>query len=109
MFRVSADVQSFHRALLAAARESGQPGAVLRLRMLRLFPAKLQELHDQCCEEVIEAFSDNPNSLPAGSVSYSTDAEGNDVYGINWDGLTNFLKEILPIILPIILKLLVGV
>jgi hypothetical protein len=109
MPRVSADVQAFHRALLTAARESGQPGTVLRLRMLRLFPARLAELHDQCCEEVIERFESSPDDLPAGSVSYSTNADGEAVYGINWEGLTNFLKEILPIILPIILKLLVGV
>jgi hypothetical protein len=108
MFRVSADVQSFHQELLAAARESGDRSLVFRIRSLRLFPRALARLHDECCQEVVERYEANDDSLPAGAVSYSTGSDGVAIYGVNWEGLAGFLKEILPLIvelLPVILKL----
>lgn len=108
MFRVSADVQAFHQELLAAARESGDRSLVFRIRSLRLFPRALARLHDECCQEVVERYEANDDSLPAGAVSYSTGSDGVAIYGVNWEGLAGFLKEILPLIvelLPVILKL----
>jgi hypothetical protein len=109
MFCVSADVSQFHQELLAAARESGDRSLVFRIRSLRLFPRALANLHDECCQEVIERFeSDDDLSLPAGAVSYSTGSDGVAIYGVNWEGLAGFLKEILPLIvelLPVVLKL----
>jgi hypothetical protein len=108
MFRVSADVSQFHQELLAAARESGDRSLVFRIRSLRLFPRALARLHDECCQEVVERYKANDDSLPAGAVSYSTGSDGVAIYGVNWEGLAGFLKEILPLIielLPVILKL----
>jgi hypothetical protein len=108
MFRVSADVSQFHQELLAAARESGDRSLVFRIRSLRLFPRALAGLHDECCQEVVERYEANDDSLPAGAVSYSTGSDGVAIYGVNWEGLAGFLKEILPLIvelLPVILKL----
>jgi hypothetical protein len=108
MFRVSADVSQFHQELLAAARESGDRSLVFRIRSLRLFPRALARLHDECCQEVVERYEANDDSLPAGAVSYSTGSDGVAIYGVNWEGLAGFLKEILPLIvelLPVILKL----
>jgi hypothetical protein len=108
MFCVSADVSQFHQELLAAARESGDRSLVFRIRSLRLFPRALARLHDECCQEVVERYEANDDSLPAGAVSYSTGSDGVAIYGVNWEGLAGFLKEILPLIvelLPVILKL----
>jgi|LakMenEpi03Aug12_release.lakeMendotaPanAssembly.Ray.scaffolds.fasta_scaffold284402_3 hypothetical protein len=108
MFRVSADVSQFHQELLAAARESGDRSLVFRIRSLRLFPRALARLHDECCQEVVERYEANDDSLPAGAVSYSTGSDGVAIYGVNWEGLAGFLKEILPLVvelLPVILKL----
>jgi hypothetical protein len=108
MLRVSADVSQFHQELLAAARESGDRSLVFRIRSLRLFPRALARLHDECCQEVVERYEANDDSLPAGAVSYSTGSDGVAIYGVNWEGLAGFLKEILPLVvelLPVILKL----
>jgi hypothetical protein len=93
---------------LAAARESGDRSLVFRIRSLRMFPRALARLHDECCQEVVERYEANDDSLPAGAVSYSTGSDGVAIYVVNWEGLAGFLKEILPLIvelLPVILKL----
>jgi len=98
--KVKADVDLFYSELLRTAKEHGRPSDVFAVRMLRLRPKKLAQLHDQCCNQVVDMYNVDPSAY-SDAVRFQGDS-----YSINWEGLTNFLKEILPIILPVILKLL---
>lgn len=101
-------LESFHKNLLAAAVQSNAPlRQRVAIRVLGRFPNLLERVHEECCKLVEDEFEENPEEF---SASYPTAVKYNgDSYGIDWNGLTNFFKEILPIILPLILKLLTGV
>ena len=100
MIRYTADEQAFYAQVLAWAKENGTIRERLAVRSLRLFPGRLRQLQDTVVEELAEQYDDDPTKFGA-AVWY-----GDHGYGINWEGLTQFLKEILPIVLPILLKLL---
>ncbi len=101
-------LESFHKNLLAAAVQNNAPlRQRVAIRVLGRFPNLLEKVHEECCKLVQDEFEANPEEFTA---SYPTAVKYNgDSYGIDWNGLTNFFKEILPIILPLILKLLTGV
>ena len=101
--------EEFYNELLKAVKET--PNLRLRdrvaIRTLRFTPRLLNQVHQQCNELVQEEFEADMDSF---SAAYPDAVKFNgESYGIDWNGLTNFLKEILPIILPLILKLLTGV
>lgn len=98
--RYTADEKAFYSQVLNWAKENGSIRERLAVRSLRLFPGRLRQLQDTVVEELTEQYDADPTKFGT-AVWY-----GDQGYGINWDGLANFLKEILPIVLPILLKLL---
>jgi hypothetical protein len=83
----------FRAALLNSALTSFNEGGMsradlIRLRFATLNPKILKQLQD-CCEE--QALADKRIT---------------SVQGVNWEGLADFLKEIIPLLMPLILKLL---
>lgn len=86
-------MNSFRNELMKAAIAAHNEGTLsradlVRLRFATLMPRLLSQVHDCCCEQAM------------------ADGKITSVEGIDWKGLADFLKEILPLILPLILQLL---
>jgi hypothetical protein len=92
--------QRFRRSLLRAAAEARKQGKItaresIRIRVASFSPAFLQHAEDLAVIQM--AFSgENDSDIPR-------DAEGRiQRQSINWEGLTQFLQALLPLILAII-------
>lgn len=92
--------QRFRRSLLRAAAEARKQGKItaresIRIRVASFSPAFLQHAEDLAVIQM--AFSgENDSDIPR-------DAEGKiQRQSINWEGLTQFLQALLPLILAII-------
>jgi hypothetical protein len=86
-------MKNFRDSLLSAAIEAHNEGKISRADLIRLrfasrMPHVLKNIQETCEEQATQE----------GLVT--------SIEGINWEGLTNLLKEIIPLLMPLILKLL---
>jgi hypothetical protein len=113
------ELQAFHAQLMASAqkeREAGRMnlGQTLLIRTLRLRPAKLQQVYEECVAELCcdaDFVAAVVSSSPAGSLqSDGSPVSGNSLaksivsgeFKINWEALGDFIIKILPAIMQII-------
>jgi hypothetical protein len=113
------ELQAFHAQLIASAQKEREAGRLtmsqtLLIRSLRLRPVKLQQVYEECVNELCSdtdfvatlVSNSPPGSLQAGSITLSGDALAKSIlageFKVDWEKLGDFIVKILPAILQII-------